>query len=150
LQILKTFDDNTRANELIAKAHHECFNAMQKLLVDARVDKIAANDARRRARSRNVHTAAGDDSAATAVREVGDDSAAAAVGEVDDDSAAIAATGDDSAAAGDEDTAGGLMTPCPSPLEVDINNDAVFEDNLDGIFTSPKDPPQQPPMHSIT
>ncbi|RLN29059.1 uncharacterized protein C2845_PM05G22780 [Panicum miliaceum] len=62
LKILKAFDDSTskgqsymekaveytsRANDLMAKAHHERFSAMQKLLVDARADKIAANDARR-------------------------------------------------------------------------------------------------------
>jgi hypothetical protein len=37
----------------MAKAHHECFIAMQKLLVDARADKIAVNEARRRSRVRN-------------------------------------------------------------------------------------------------
>jgi hypothetical protein len=55
---LKAFDDSTseaqtfmakaveytsRAQELTAKAHHEYFIAMQKLLVDARADKIAVN-----------------------------------------------------------------------------------------------------------
>jgi hypothetical protein len=67
-RILKAFDDSTseaqtfmakaveytsRAQELMAKAHHECFIAMQKLLVDARADKIAVNEARRRSRVRN-------------------------------------------------------------------------------------------------
>ncbi|RLM64290.1 uncharacterized protein C2845_PM16G00320 [Panicum miliaceum] len=71
LKILKAFDGSTnqaqsfmakavkyttRANELMAKAHHECFSAMQKLLVDARADKIAANDDRKRARPRNKQT----------------------------------------------------------------------------------------------
>ena len=54
LSILKAFDDSTRqaqdfmqkaveytsrANELMAKAHHKCFISMQKLLVDAHADK---------------------------------------------------------------------------------------------------------------
>lgn len=71
----KVVEYTTRANELMVNAHHECFIAMQKLLVDARANKIVANDARRRARPSNAHTATGDDSAAAA----GDDSAAAQV-----------------------------------------------------------------------
>ena len=84
LSILKAFDDSTRqaqdfmqkaveytsrANELMAKAHHECFTSMQKLLVDAHADKASFNKARRRARPRSEEPEAGgvqsdDDSAA--------------------------------------------------------------------------------------
>ena len=84
LSILKAFDDSTRqaqdfmqkaveytsrANELMAKAHHECFTSMQKLLVDAHADKASFNKARRRARPRSEELEAGgaqsdDDSAA--------------------------------------------------------------------------------------
>ncbi|RLM79166.1 hypothetical protein C2845_PM12G06360 [Panicum miliaceum] len=32
------------------------------------------------------------------------------------------------------------MTPCPSPLEIDTNNNTIFDDNLDDIFTPPEDP----------
>ncbi|RLN23579.1 uncharacterized protein C2845_PM07G11120 [Panicum miliaceum] len=68
LRILKAFDDSTSeaqkfmakaveytslSQELVAKAHHECFSAMQKLLVDARVDKIATNEATRSSRATN-------------------------------------------------------------------------------------------------
>ena len=53
----------------MAKAHHECFTSMQKLLVDAHADKASFNKARRRARPRSEEPeAAGaqsdDDSAA--------------------------------------------------------------------------------------
>jgi len=84
LSILKAFDDSTRqaqdfmqkaveytsrANELMAKANHECFTSMQKLLVDAHTDNASFNKARRRARPRSEEPeAAGaqsdDDSAA--------------------------------------------------------------------------------------
>ena len=84
LSILKAFDDSTRlaqgfmqkaieyisrTNELMAKAHHECFTSMQKLLVDAHADKASFNKARRQARPRSEEPeAAGaqsdDDSAA--------------------------------------------------------------------------------------
>ena len=98
LKILNAFDDSTkqaqlfmekaieytsRANELMAKVH-ECFSSMQKLVVDVRDDKIAANEARRRARSRNEQPSAsaieedGDDECAAA----GDDSAAGSEGEI--------------------------------------------------------------------
>jgi hypothetical protein len=80
----KTVEYTTRANELMVNAHHECFIAMQKLLVDARANKIVANDARRRARPSSVHIAAGNYSAAAATTIAGDDSVAAA----DDESAA--------------------------------------------------------------
>ncbi|RLM74119.1 uncharacterized protein C2845_PM15G06920 [Panicum miliaceum] len=68
LRILKAFDNSTseaqkfmakaveytsRSQELMLKAHHECFSAMQKLLVDARAEKIAANEARRSSRATN-------------------------------------------------------------------------------------------------
>ena len=74
LSILKAFDDSTRqaqdfmqkaveytsrANELMAKAHHECFTSMQKLLVDAHADKASFNKARRRARPRSEEPEAG-------------------------------------------------------------------------------------------
>ena len=49
----KAVEYTSRENELMAKAHHECFTSMQKLLVDARADKISANKARRRARRRS-------------------------------------------------------------------------------------------------
>ncbi|RLN42141.1 uncharacterized protein C2845_PM01G41100 [Panicum miliaceum] len=135
LKILKAFDDNTskalsfmenaieytsRENELIAKAHHECFSAMQKLLVDDQADKIAANNARRRARPGNVHTRVVDDSAAAPAS--------------DDSRLAVAGGG----GGGDEDTTGGDEdTPCPSPLEVHIDNDAVF-DNSHPCTPSPR------------
>jgi len=53
----------------MAKAHHECFTSMQKLLVDAHADKASFNKARRRARPRSEEPEAGgaqsdDDSAA--------------------------------------------------------------------------------------
>ncbi|RLN30525.1 uncharacterized protein C2845_PM05G22180 [Panicum miliaceum] len=68
MRILKAFDDSTseaqkfmakaveytsRSQELMAKANNEFFSAMQKLLVDARADKIAANEARRSSRATN-------------------------------------------------------------------------------------------------
>ncbi|CAO2209932.1 unnamed protein product [Urochloa humidicola] len=40
-------DFTTRSNALMAKAHHQCFTSMQKLLDDARAEKLAANEARR-------------------------------------------------------------------------------------------------------
>ena len=86
----KAIEYTSRANELMEKAHHECLSSMQKLLVDARDDKIATKEARRRAGSRNEQPSAsaveedGDDECAAA----GDDSAAAGEGEIPDDSAA--------------------------------------------------------------
>ena len=80
----KVVEYTSRANELMAKTHHECFSSMQKLLVDAGDDKIAANEARRRAGSRNKQPSAsaveedGDNECAPA----GDDSAAAGEGEI--------------------------------------------------------------------
>ena len=80
----KAVEYTSRENELMAKAHHECFSSMQKLLVDARDDKIAANEARRRAGLRNEQPSAsaveedGDNECAPA----GDDSAAAGEGEI--------------------------------------------------------------------
>lgn len=57
----KAVQYTSRAQELMGKAHHECFSSMQKLLVNARADKIIANEARRRSRASNddssrVHT----------------------------------------------------------------------------------------------
>jgi len=43
----KAVEYTSRANELMAKAHHECFTSMQKLLVDAHADKASFNKARR-------------------------------------------------------------------------------------------------------
>ena len=65
----KAVEYTSRANEVMAKAHHECFTSMQKLLVDAYADKASFNKARRRARPRSEEPeAAGaqsdDDSAA--------------------------------------------------------------------------------------
>jgi hypothetical protein len=39
------------SNELMAKAHHECYNIVQKLVVEARADMQAANERRRRPRN---------------------------------------------------------------------------------------------------
>ena len=86
----KAVEYTSRANELMAKTHHECFSSMQKLLVDAGDDKIAANEARRRARSRNEQPSA------SAIEEDGDDECAAA--------------GDDSAAAGEGEIPEGDMS----------------------------------------
>ena len=56
----KAVEYTSRANELMAKIHHECFTSMQKLFVDVRADKISANKARRQARPRSEEpTAAG-------------------------------------------------------------------------------------------
>ena len=49
----KAIEYTSWANELMAKAHHECFTSMQKLFVDVRADKISANKARRQARPRS-------------------------------------------------------------------------------------------------
>ena len=46
----KDVEYTSRANALMAKAHHECFTSMQKLLVDAHADKASFIKARRRAR----------------------------------------------------------------------------------------------------
>ena len=54
----KAVEYTSRANELMAKAYHECFTSMQKLLVDACADKISANKSRRRARQRSEELAA--------------------------------------------------------------------------------------------
>ena len=86
----KAVEYTSRANELMAKAHHECFSSMQKLFVDARNDKIAANEARRRAGLRNEQPSA------SAVEEDGDDECAAA--------------GDDSAAGGEGEIPEGEMS----------------------------------------
>ena len=86
----KAVEYTSRENELMAKAHHECFSSMQKLLVDARDDKIAANEARRRAGLRNEQPSA------SAVEEDGDDECAAA--------------GDDSAAGGEGEIPEGEMS----------------------------------------
>ena len=59
----KAIEYTSWANELMAKAHHECFTSMQKLFVDVRADKISANKARRQARPRSEEpTAAGAES----------------------------------------------------------------------------------------
>jgi len=101
----KAIEYTSRANELMAKAHHECFSSMQKLLVDARDDKIAANEARRRAGSRNEQPST------SAVEEDGDDECAAA--------------GDDSAAAGEGEIPEGDMSANHSSpehgYEYDVN-----------------------------
>ena len=86
----KAIEYTSRANELMAKAHHECFSSMQKLLVDARDDKIAANEARRRAGSRNEQPSA------SAIEEDEDDE--------------CAASGDDSAAGGEGEIPEGEMS----------------------------------------
>jgi hypothetical protein len=31
------------ANEVMAKAHHECYSGIQKLVTDARADRLVAN-----------------------------------------------------------------------------------------------------------
>ena len=36
----KAVEYTSRANEVMAKAHHECFSSMQKLLVDARMKSL--------------------------------------------------------------------------------------------------------------
>ena len=54
----KAVEYTSRANELMAKAHHECFTSMQKLLVEAHADKASINKARRRARPRSEEPAA--------------------------------------------------------------------------------------------
>jgi hypothetical protein len=41
----------TMSNELMAKAHHECYNSIQKLVAEARADRQAANERRRRPRN---------------------------------------------------------------------------------------------------
>jgi hypothetical protein len=41
----------TMSNELMAKAHHECYSGIQKLVVEARADRKAANERRRRPRN---------------------------------------------------------------------------------------------------
>ena len=107
---MNAFDDSTK------QAHHECFSSMQKLLVDARDDKIAANEARRRARSRNEQPLA------SAVEEDGDDECAAA--------------GDDSAAAGEGEIPEGYMFANRSPPEREDPNDenpslSASHDNVD-------------------
>jgi len=86
----KAVEYTSRENELMAKAHHECFSSMQKLLVDARDDKIAANEARRRAGLRNEQPSA------SAVEEDGHDECGAA--------------GDDSAAGGEGEIPEGEMS----------------------------------------
>jgi hypothetical protein len=73
-KILKAFDDSTTqaqtyaakaakyitmANDLMAKSHHECFTAMQKLLVDARAEKQTRNQRRRGVRKMKQPAAAG-------------------------------------------------------------------------------------------
>jgi predicted RNase H-like nuclease len=73
-KILKAFDESTiqaqtyvtkateyitKANELMAKSHHECFSAIQQLLVDAHSDRQARNERRRGARKKNERAAAG-------------------------------------------------------------------------------------------
>jgi hypothetical protein len=35
------------SNELMAKAHHECYSIIQKLVAEARADRQAANECRR-------------------------------------------------------------------------------------------------------
>jgi hypothetical protein len=47
------------ANELMAKSHHECFSAMSKLLVDARVQREAGNERRRGRRKKKTPSASG-------------------------------------------------------------------------------------------
>jgi hypothetical protein len=49
----------TMSNELMAKAHHECYSSMQKLVADARVDRQAANERRRRPRNTEGTSGAG-------------------------------------------------------------------------------------------
>jgi hypothetical protein len=41
----------TMSNELMAKAHHECYNSIQKLVAEAHADRQAANERRRRPRN---------------------------------------------------------------------------------------------------
>ena len=101
----KAIEYTSRANELMAKAHHECFSSMQKLLVDARDDKIATKEARRRAGSRNEQPSA------SAIEEDGDDECAAA--------------GDDSVVAGEGEIPEGDMSANHSSpehgYEYDVN-----------------------------
>jgi len=72
---LKAFDDSTTqaqtyatkaakyitmGNDLMAKSHHECFSAIQKLLADAQADREAANERRRgKRRKKNKPAASG-------------------------------------------------------------------------------------------
>jgi hypothetical protein len=41
----------TMSNELMAKAHHECYSSIQKFVAKARADRQAANERRRRPRN---------------------------------------------------------------------------------------------------
>ncbi|RLN18077.1 uncharacterized protein C2845_PM02G18160 [Panicum miliaceum] len=130
-RILKTFDDSTseaqtfmakaveytsRAQELMARAHHECFIAMQKLLVDAWADKIAINEARRRSRARN------DDSSRAHTSH-----AAGTTPTVDPDQ---------SPATGDSETAEGEFAT-PSPIEVSRPDDHEDSNNSRQSTPSP-------------
>ncbi|RLN32961.1 uncharacterized protein C2845_PM03G23240 [Panicum miliaceum] len=133
LKVLKAFDDNTskaqsymekaveytsRANDLMAKAHHECFRAMQKLLADARADKIAVNDARR-TRPRNDQRSAAEAQSEPAVEE---------------------AAGDGCAGVGADGLDGGKVPIQPIALEVEMDTD----DNLEHHNSQPFTPPIRP------
>jgi hypothetical protein len=48
----------TMSNELMVKAHHECYSSIQKL-VEARADRQAANERRRRPRNNKGTSGAG-------------------------------------------------------------------------------------------
>jgi hypothetical protein len=37
----------TMSNELMAKAHHECYSSIQKIVAEAHADRQAANERRR-------------------------------------------------------------------------------------------------------
>jgi hypothetical protein len=49
----------TMSNEIMAKAHHECYNSIQKLVAEARADRQAANEHKRRPRNTEGTSGAG-------------------------------------------------------------------------------------------
>jgi hypothetical protein len=49
----------TMSNELMAKAHHECYSNIQKLVAKARADRQAANERRRRPKNTEGTSGAG-------------------------------------------------------------------------------------------